>query len=442
MNDSAAQPARAPGKGRLLVARVAGNFAWGMTAELAARGALFLVTVYLANILGTRQFGEFAFLQTIFMFLWMGADLGLNMYATREVARRPDAAARLLPEFTAMRFLLALALAVPALGVLRIAYGGGSIWYVSAGFCLYLLARAVQPDWLLRGLERYRALASVNIVTAAILLACTYLMIRSAEDFGRASLPWFLAYVAGTIGIAGVVLRDGMSISWRAAASPASWWRHWSESLHFTLSSGVSTFYQNIPLLYVYWLGSPERAGLFAAPLRLITALLFVASVFPMTLYPVLTDLFNRGNSRMLSRLVGWSASLMVVGTGLASVTSWFFAEPLITRLFGAKYVDGAVALRWLAVFLLLRSVRAIFVRVVCGAGHQRRYSAVSIIAVPALMLALSVATALGIEPIVAAAAALSATELVFLLTMGWLTAQCLKEAELRGRMPRQSVSS
>ena len=85
---------------RTLLARVASNFAWGMVAEGSARGALFLTSVHLAQVLGARYFGEFSFLQTIFVFLWLGVDLGLNMYATREVARSPSDTARLLADPT------------------------------------------------------------------------------------------------------------------------------------------------------------------------------------------------------------------------------------------------------------------------------------------------------------------------------------------------------
>jgi O-antigen/teichoic acid export membrane protein len=341
---------------RPLLARVASNLAWGLVAEGSAKGALFLVSVHLAAVLGARYFGEFSYLQTIFVFLWMGVDLGLNMYATREVARSPPDVTRLLADLTAMRFLLALALGALALALVSFRSDAETL-AVTGGFVLYLVVRAVQPDWLLRGLERYRALAAANIVTAMLQLAATWAMIDGPEDFALSSLPWLISYVVSSAGIAIALHRYGIPV-WRRGASsgPAGWWRHWSQSIHFTLSSGVSTLYQNLPLLYLYWQGSAQATGLFAAPFRLVVALLFVASVFPMTLYPVIADLETRGEARALARLVAWAAVLTAAATGVVSAVAVVWAEPVILRLFGPEYLAAVPTLRWLALFLLLRS--------------------------------------------------------------------------------------
>jgi len=412
---------------RPLLARVASNLAWGLVAEGSAKGALFLVSVHLAAVLGARYFGEFSYLQTIFVFLWMGVDLGLNMYATREVARSRADVTRLLMDLTVMRFLLALALGAVAL-VLVSFRGDAQTFAVTGGFTLYLVVRAVQPDWLLRGLERYRALAAANIATAVLQLAVTWAMIDGPEDFALSSLPWLVSYAVATAGIAIALHRLGIPV-WRRGASsgPAGWWRHWSESIHFTLSSGVSTLYQNLPLLYLYWQGSAQATGLFAAPFRLVIALLFVASVFPMTLYPVIADLETRGEARALARLVAWAAVVTAAATGVVSVIAVAWAEPLILRLFGPEYLAAAPSLRWLALFLLLRSVRAVFVRVVCGMGAERSYSIVSIASVAALLALLVALQLTGADGLIASAVALALTEAAVLAAMLWLTVRVVR---------------
>ena len=403
---------------RPLVARVAGNFAWGMIAELSGKGALFLVTVYLAGVLGAERFGVFSFLQTIFVFLWMGVDLGLNMYATREVARNREDIARLLADLTAMRLAMALVLGAMALAGLYFRSDTPTM-YLTIVFVLYLVVRAVQPDWLLRGLELYRALAFANVATAVLQLTATYLLIDGPEDFAMSSLPWFISYFVGTIAVAVALHRSGVEL-WRPGASsgPRGWWRHWSESIHFTLSSGVSTLHQNIPLLYLYWVGSARATGLFAAPFRLIVALLFVAAVFPMTLYPVFADLQSRGRARALARLVAGAAGVTALATGVVSAIAAIWAEPIIERLFGPEYLAGVPTLRWLSVFLLLRSVRAVFVRIVCGMGHQRRYSIVSIASVAGLLAILGALSLAGVDALAGASIALVITEAFVLVAM------------------------
>jgi PST family polysaccharide transporter len=405
---------------RSMLARISANFAWGMAAELAAKGSLFLVTLRLADRLTTADFGEFSFMQTVFMFLWMGTDLGLGMYATREVARSPAGAGRFARTFSQMRFFLALALAVPALALIA-AFGRGELQLaLAAGFSLYLVARAVQLDWLLRGLERYRALAVVNILMGVGVVALTWAMIRGPGDAPWASVPWFVAYLLGTIGIQVMLARDGFR-SGPAAPGELHWFAHLRSSIHFTLSNGVSSLYQQLPLLYVYYVASSHETGLYAAPFRVALAFVFVATVFPMTIYPVLTSLHAAGRARAFAALVGASTAAMAAGAGLVAVGAWIFAPEIIRLLFGPRYAEAVPVFQWLAVFGLLRSIRAVFVRGVCAVGHERRYSQVAFASVVVLAIMLAAMTWAGISPLQAASIGLAATEALVTAAMAVL---------------------
>ncbi len=413
--------------GRPLFRRVARGLAWGVVAELAAKGSLFLVTVYLAGVLGATDFGHFAFLQTLFVFAWMGVDLGLNMYAVREVARRPGDVAEFVADFSGMRLTLATLLSGATLCGLWAAGSGQLQFWLAGGFALYLVIRSVQPDWLLRGLERYRDLAIVNVGMSALLLLATWSLIRDPGDARLASLPWFLSYLLGTIGmilalrhrIAG--LRPGTM-----GIRPRRWLGHWRESIHFTLSNGVSTLYQNIPVLYVYSLGSAAMTGQFAAPFRLVVAMIYVASVVPMVIYPVFTDLHSRGRTQALKTLVGVLSAVVLAGGCVVAAVAFAFADEAVGRLFGRGYEGSADVLRWLCIFLLLRSLRAVFVRVVSAGGNQRSYSIVSIVSVVALLALLAILTVLGVDPPLAASAALTACEVGVVVAMGFLTAKTI----------------
>lgn len=415
--------------GRPLVRRLASGLAWGAFAELAAKGTLFLVTVYLAAVLGAADFGRFAFLQTLFVFAWMGVDLGLNMYAVREVARRPADLSEFVADFSGMRLSLALVLAGAMLAALWLSGSGSLQLSIAGGFALYLVVRAVQPDWLLRGLERYRELAAVNVVMSALLLLATWALIRDSGDARLASLPWFLAYLLGTIGMVLALRRRVTGLD--AAAMrlrPGRWLGHWRESVHFTLSNGVATLYQNIPVLYVYALGSAAMTGVFAAPFRLVVAMIFVSSVVPMVVYPVFTDLHSRGRRQTLSTLVGIMSLAMIAGTGLVAALAFVYADAAVDLLLGREYAASADILRWLCVFFALRSLRAVFVRVVSAGGNQRDYSVVSIASVGALAALLAVLTAAGLDPPLAASVALTVCEVGVVVAMAFLTARTVAQ--------------
>lgn len=406
---------------RSMLARISGNFAWGMVAEFAAKGSLFLVTIHLAKRLSTADFGEFSFLQTVFMFLWMGTDLGLGMYATREIARAPGSAAQFARAFSQMRLVLALALAAPAL--LFIARSGRDdvrLW-MAIGFSLYLVARAVQLDWLLRGLERYRALAIVNVFMACCVLALTWALIREPSDARWASMPWFVAYLAGTIGIHIMLRRAGIPSDPAGKQPDAGWLTHLRSSIHFTLSNGVSSLYQQLPLMYVYYCASAHDTGVYAAPFRVAIAAIFVASVFPMTLYPLLTSLHAAGRAREFAGIMRASTVAIAAGAGIVALAAWLYAPAIISLLFGTRYLESVPVFQWLSVFVLLRSVRAVFVRGVFAVGHERRYSLVAFASVAVLAVVLGVMTAIGFAPLQAASIGLVVTELLVTAAMAML---------------------
>jgi O-antigen/teichoic acid export membrane protein len=349
------------------------------------------------------------------------------MYAVREVARRPGEVSEFVADFSAMRLALAVVLSGVTMLAMWLAGSDSGQFWIAGGFALYLVARSVQPDWLLRGLERYFELAVVNVVMSVLLLLATYALIRGPGDARFSSMPWFLSYLLGTLGMF-LALRFGLKVVDLRAISirPRRWATHWRESVHFTLSNGVSTLQQNIPIVYVHWLGTATKTGLFAAPFRLVVAMVFVSSVVPMVVYPILTDLHSRGRTGALRTLVAFLWIGLAVGAGGIAVLSFTYADSAVRLLFGPGYESSADVLRWLSVFFVLRSVRAVFVRTVSAGGNQRANSFVSIASVGMLLALLGIFSAAGVEPALAASIALTACEACVVVAMGFLSARTI----------------
>jgi len=405
-----------------LARRVARGLLWGVIAEVASKGSLFLVSIYLAGVLGAADFGHFAFLQTVFVFVWMGVDLGLNMYAVREVARRQGDVVPLVADISGMRLSAAITLSVIATLAIWAAGADPVQLRIACGFAVYVVVRAVQPDWLLRGLEHFRELAAVNIAMAAILLAVSWTMIRDATDAPLASLPWVLSYLLGTLGLVIALRRCIPDFNpTQVRMRPGRWLGHWRESIHFTLSNGVATLYQNIPVLYVYAFGSAAMTGVFAAPFRVVVAMIFVSSVPPMVVYPILTDLHSRGRRQSLKSLVRLMSLAMIAATGVIAAGAFVGSDAAVRLLFGREYAASGEILRWLCIFFALRSLRAVFVRVVAAGGDQREYSIVSIASVAALLALLAILTPLGFDPPLAASIALTICEVGVVIAMALL---------------------
>jgi O-antigen/teichoic acid export membrane protein len=410
---------RAPTRERSFLQRISSNVVWALAAEGIGKGAAFLVMIQLARTLGAESFGVFTFVYTLFTFLWVGVDLGLAMYGTREIARRSQDHSALVSAIIMMRLILAMLI---ALGTLTV----GLIWlrepaskYLAVSFSLFLLFRACYLDWYLRGIEQYAALTLVSALVALGLLATAYLGIHSVTDLGKAGLPWVCGYALGALAIIAVAQRGGLRISLQTRGNWHIWMSHWRESIHFTLSNGVSLLYQNLPLFYLYAFAGPSVTGQFAAAFRAIIAAIFVFSIFPMAIYPVLADLYVRGEKRF-AELARRSATLIGLGSVLVAAVVGIWAENIIDLIFGSDYSESALALRILLLFLVLRSVRAVYVRAVAAAGFQRDYSKIAIVSVVAFALLLGLITLIGLPPLLYSCWALVFVEAGILAAM-WL---------------------
>jgi hypothetical protein len=79
---------------------------------------------------------------------------------------------------------------------------------------------------------------------------------------------------------------------------------------------------------------------------------------------------------------------------------------------------------------MLLRSVRAVFVRGVCAAGHERRYSIVALASLIVLVAVLAVMTLAGFGVLQAASIGLVVTEALVTAAMAVLVVSSARFAE------------
>ena len=142
--------------------------------------------------------------------------------------------------------------------------------------------------------------------------------------------------------------------------------------------------------------------------------------------HPVFADLFERRVDG-LPRLIALAAAAVAGAALLVALPVWLFADQVVRALFGAEFDASAPALQILLLFFVLRSVRAVYVRAVCAAGHQRDYSRIAFGAVLALLPMLVATWAFGLPVLAATCWSLVLVEAMTLLAMWRLTGRLLR---------------
>lgn len=330
--------------------RFAGQLAWNIVSEVAARGASLWLSFWCARALPVSTFGRFTFALALTQYLWLLGDATANGgFAAREIARlrgvHPGRASRLAGRFLSLRFgagvVIAAIVACVTLALPLDRDTRGAL----LGATTFLLAYGAFADWALRAFEDFRGLAFASLAAAATLVATTMLWLPAHPQASLAAALW-----GASFGVAALVAFARLAALGRlrfAPPHPADA-RHWRRSAVFSLGAVAGIGAAQAPLLAMGLLGTAHEGGLFGASYRLVIAVLGVFTVLWWPLFPVLarsrpdTDEFRSALSALAR--TAWLLALP------AAVTFLVWPREVLSLAFGDRYVDGATALRIAAV--------------------------------------------------------------------------------------------
>lgn len=366
--------------GKRLLARIGSNYGWSLVSDVGGKGFLFLVTIYLARRLGVEKFGLITYAQTLAAYFWLGVDLGINMYGAREIARdKPNAAAIINPLLT-LRVAGGLAVFAVFVTVTVLIDNDPVHRMVYLASAFYLITRAVNIDWVMRGLERFEYMALGNFITFAMMLLLTVLLVKDESDVVTASYLWSFCYLLGGAAMLWS-LKARVGVCWKPEFDFSVWRMHLRESLHFTAAGVLNNLYLYLPIIFVGLFSTKYEVGIFSAPFRVVNAVVFVLSILPLSLYPVFSEMYQTDRRRFDNLLYKFLAVSVVTGL-IIGVGGTLLAREITLLFFGEQYLDGVWVLVIIMWFSALVPVRLAFRTVIAASGHQRYYTIVSAVGV------------------------------------------------------------
>jgi O-antigen/teichoic acid export membrane protein len=291
---------------------------------------------------------------TLLTYLLLLADVGIEIWGTREAAQSKDPrglALRVLPLrllTSVVAFLLMLALLptlpdFPGLRLLVVLFG------------LSVFAQAANLKWLFTGQQKMSRVAA-GLVIAQIVFALSVFAIvkrpehvvwvpilRLASDAAlAASFAWQFGREYGGFGLslrmagAGQVLRPALVIG---------------------AANAMGLLNYNFSSLLLGFLRGEEAVAWFSVAYKPVTIALAIPLTYFIGLFPVLSRQFAEHRSEF-DALAARSFRLCAIFAIPLGIGGMFLAEPMITTLFGGQYRDSALPfsiLVWSAVFVILR---------------------------------------------------------------------------------------
>jgi len=403
------------------VQRLAKNSAAPIVGQLANRAVDLVFAAVVLRLLGATANGQYAVAVVAWLYLKTISDFGLSVLVTREAAREPDRAGRLLGASTLLRIVVLVALVPP---VATYTVGGTHLFDLSraSAVAIGLLTLSLVPgsyteaiNSIFNAHERMELPAALNVATN-LFRFCLGLAALVA-GFGVVGLA-LVALVTTTVSTLAyhVALRHlGVRPEWRLTRTEARWLITLSWPL--LLNSLLVNLFFRADVFIIQATRGDHALGVYDAAYKFINTVLLVPTYFTLAVFPILSRYATSDQTRLIDSyrlaikfmlIIAWPMTLGTVA----------LAPLLIDILGGAEFLpDSASALRVLIWFLPLSYVNGVTQYVLIAVDRQR-----SITGAFAAAVVFNLGANLLLVPrygIYGAAAVTVATEVVIFGTLG-----------------------
>jgi O-antigen/teichoic acid export membrane protein len=350
-------------------------------ALLVARGGLLLAGLWLngqlTRSLGVAGLGRYLLALTVEGIALALVNLGLNVYALRELARCEDEAAEaLLGTVLMLKGLAALAAMAILNGVLIPLLFAGPRRAAVTWASMSLLPQAVNGGLtaLLNGRERMELSSFIDVASRLAGAIGGVVWLAHSGDERHVLACYLLGHILATVALARVL------VSWRMFPRIRGWRERAGdvlrESLPFAGVDVIAMLYRRVDLLLLGHWYVDAVVGIYGAAYRLSETLGMVPGSLLDALFPILAKEGISGEGR--GRLVGLyrrGALLLLALVLVIGGSCLLFAPQMMTFAFG-RGAGLDVAIRLFRVLLLTLPFRFLYLlngHLLYAVGEQRR---------------------------------------------------------------------
>lgn len=314
------------------------------------RYLLPLITIpYLARILGAEGLGHLVLIQAYAFFVIQWLEFGFGLSATQGVARHRDSPSRLATlassVFGSQAGLLLVALGATAIVQHTVPMLGETPDLLWMGAVAGIL-QGSSPFWFLRGVERMKEVASLEVASRVVRTAGIFLLVRAPDDLWLVLASDLAASLLNAVVGLGLVCRL-VPLRWPEAKGVLETLRE-SWSL-FVVRASASLFSAgNVFVLGLY--SSQATIAFFAGAEKIATALRMLFNPAFDALYPRMSFETSHAPDRAFRLL---RRMLLILGTlslGM-SVGILIFAPLAVRLLLGPEFEASVGVLRIFALF-------------------------------------------------------------------------------------------
>lgn len=337
------------------------NASWMMAERLLHIGVGFVMAVLLARYLGPEQFGVLSYAIAMTAIFASAGHMGLAGLVVREVVRKPE----IIPETLGTTFVLKLSGMVVGFALVLLyallfeEIGGTEFWMLLiVASAIFFQTFDVVEYWFQSQVQaRYPAIAKSSAVLLAA--AIKLLLIFSGAGLMAFAFAHTVQFMIAALLLA--LLYKGTTrlslTDWTASFAKAK--ELLSQGWIIYLGSIFAVIYMKIDQVMLKWMIGAEAVGVYAVAAQLSEAWYFLPTAIVASFFPRLIKLHASAPERFKLRMQQLFDMLCIFAIAVALLVT-LVAEPLISLLFGAEYLQSASILVihvWGGVFIFMRAL-------------------------------------------------------------------------------------
>ncbi len=327
--------------------RWAKNSIFYFISQLAGKGLFFLITVYLARVLGASEYGKFAFAFGFVTLFSVITKFGLDLQTSRDVGENPELAAQYFRASVALRTILAFVFLLIVLAGIQVL---GKDSDVNRLILLLAVSAALQSiagasTSLFEAVQSFVYRSILNVLMYGVIFLALLIATSSKPDLesvGPAFLTGAVLYCVMALVLCHVKI---VRFSWQRDS--AFLWKLFKMALPLGLTEIFIGIYYRIDTVLLSLFTTDEIVGWYDAAYTFVYGLRLLPVTVGMVLLPGLSKLFSKEpqKAREIYRLtMYYSIAMGVWITFLMAMNS----TRLVNLVFGPGYAPSAGVLVWL----------------------------------------------------------------------------------------------
>jgi O-antigen/teichoic acid export membrane protein len=309
---------------------------------------IFFVLV-VARKLGPESFGIYTLIVALTEIVAVVSGNGFGDYLTREVAKDERVGWGVGAQLTWLRIAYGVPLTAAGLSILWLLGYSRFVLFATAGMSLTLAPRSVTEcvQGLLRGVGRNRGYLAVDLISGLVLLGGAGLVLANG---GR--LYFVIATELLASAVAGVLALVLAARNRTQVRIQLSWPALVKQSAVFNIYPFVTNLYDRIDVLLLSRLAGDYATSVYGAAYRPLNVLQLLPYGI---LYSLLPALSRGDNSETELKRLGKAMGLLLCAAFVIVLATMAFADALVPLLFGSQFAAAARALKILVWAVILR---------------------------------------------------------------------------------------